>query len=245
MSDDESFIVQPSDPAEIIRLKDSAALSEFLKDPRSVIAGVLIETFSQGPGAFTEPLIRVGVAALTGRVLEQFANEIKYFREKGKIPDDWAEKPQGFQTWVELLNAIDQDLPDEERIGALKAMFFAVNRVNVTDGQRIVAYQLFQIAKKLNSNELLVLKAVYGLFHRESQFRNNHFRDWAQAVAKELGHSVLALIEIADKSLVDNQLLSPRQMSDYSGISSANWRLTDFGIEFCQNVERYQMDRKS
>jgi hypothetical protein len=36
MSDDESFIVKPSDPAEIIRLKDSAALSEFLKDSRSV-----------------------------------------------------------------------------------------------------------------------------------------------------------------------------------------------------------------
>jgi hypothetical protein len=246
MSDDEkSYIVKQRDPVEMIHLKDAAALSEFLKDPRSVIAGVLIDGFSHGPSTFTGPLIRVGVAALTGRALEQFANEIKGFREKGKIPDDWAEKPQGFQTWVELLRLIDEESPDEERLEALKAMFFAVNKVNATDGQKIVAYQLFQIAKKLNSNELLVMKAVYALFHKESQFRNNHFRDWAHAVSSSLGHSVLALIEIADKALVDNQLLSPRQMSDNSGISSTNCRLTELGIEFCNNIERYQLDKKS
>ncbi len=158
MSDDASYIVKRRDPAEIIQSRDSAALSEFLKDPRSIIAGVLIEGFSHGPSAFAEPLIRVGVAALTGRALEQFANEIKTLREKGKIPDDWAEKPQGFQTWVELLRVIDEESPDEERLEAMKAMFFAVNGVNKTDAERILAYQLFQVAKKLSSNDLLVLK---------------------------------------------------------------------------------------
>jgi|SRR5579859_3674379 len=245
MDDEQTFIINPRDPAEIIRFKDSAALSEFLKDPRSVIAGVLIEGFSHGPSAFTEPLIRVGVAALTGRALEQFANEIKGFREKGKIPDDWAEKPQGFQTWVELLRVIDEESPDEVRLEALKAMFFTVNRVNATDGQQVVAYQLFQIAKRLNSNELLVMKAVYALFLKESQFRNTHFSEWAQAVAGRLGHSVIGLIEVADKPLVDSQLLTGRYQSDLSAISSGNCRLTDLGLEFCKNIEQYQIDKKS
>jgi hypothetical protein len=245
MSDDESYIVKKRDPAEFIRSRDSAALSEFLKDPRSVIAGVLIEAFSRGPSALTEPLIRVGVAALTGRVLEQFANEMKGFREKGALPDDWAEKPQGFQTWVELLRIIDDECPDEQRLEAMKAMFFAVNKVNATDGQRIVAYQLFQIAKKLRSNELLVMKAVYALFLKESQFRNTHFRDWAQAVAGRLGHSVIGLIEVADKPLVDSQLLTARYQSDLSAISSGNCRLTDLGMEFCKNIEQYQIEKKS
>jgi len=236
--------VKPHDPVEIIQRKDNPALSEFLKAPLSVIAGALIEGFSDGPGAFKQPLIRVGVAALMGRAMEQFAQEIKTFQEKGKIPDDWAEKPKGYQTWVELLRVIDEESPDEERLDVMKAMFFAVNKVNVTDGQRIVAYQLFQIAKKLDSNELLVMKAIHESCLRDSQFRNDSFRDWAHAVASHLGHSVVALIEIADKTLVGNQLLSPRQLPDLSQISAPNWRLTDLGSEFCKNIERYQIDRK-
>jgi hypothetical protein len=244
MSDKNSFIIKPRDPSEIIRSQDSAALSEFLKDPPSLLAGALIEAFSHGPSALTGPLVRVGVSALKGRALQQFAKEIKDLREKGRLADDFAENKYGFQSWVELIQIIDDDTPDEDRLEALKAMFYAANTVNVTDGQQIVAYQLFQIAKKLNSNELLVMKAVYELFLKESQFRNSHFREWAQAVARHLGHAVIGLVEVADKTLVDNQLLSGRFHDDLSGISSTNCRLTELGIEFCKNIERYRLDAK-
>lgn len=246
MSDDkQSYIVKQRDPAEIIRSQDSAALTEFLKDPPSVIAGALIDAFSHGPSALTGPLVRIGVSALKGRALQQLAKEIKDLRERGKLADDFAERKYGFQTWVELLQIIDDDSPDEDRLEALKAMFYAANKVNATDGQQIVAYQLFQIAKKLNSNELLVMKAVYALFLKESQFRNTNFRDWAQAVAGGLGHSVIGLIEVADKPLVDSQLLTGRYHSDLSAISSGNCRLTDLGMDFCKNIQSYQIDKKS
>src|SRR5258708_6566184 len=160
MNEDESYIVKATDLAEIIRTKDGAALGQFLKDPKSAIAGALIQGLSDGSSAFKQPLIRIAVAALSGYAVEQFAKEIKAFQEKGKVPDDWAEKPRGFQTWVELLKVIDEDCPDEERLDALKAMFFAVNKVNASDAERITGYQLFQIAKKLSSNDLLILARV-------------------------------------------------------------------------------------
>lgn len=246
MSEDDSYLVKKRDLAEIIHSKDSAALSEFLKDPRSVIAGVLIEGFSHGPSAFTQPLIRVGVAALTGRALEQFAKEIRDFREKGRIPDDWAEKPKGYQTWVELLRVIDEENPDEERLNALKAMFFAVNRMNTADAERIVAYQLFQIAKKLTSGELLLLKAVNGIkddpaWHQGGTRKD--FKDWANAVGVKLGHSMVALIEHHETALIENNLLAPRVSEIRTAVATGNGRLTDLGIKFCENIECYQIDK--
>ena len=42
-------------------------------------------------------------------------------------------------------------------------MFLAANKVNASDAEKILGYQLFQIARRLTSNELLVLKATFQL----------------------------------------------------------------------------------
>ena len=82
--------------------------------------------------------------ALKAKLFEQLSREIKDLRDKGKIPDDFAEERNGFQSWVELMTIIDEESPDPERLAALKAMFYAVNKVNAEDSERILAYQLFQ-----------------------------------------------------------------------------------------------------
>lgn len=245
MSDDKNLIVKSRDLAEIIRREDSAALSEFLKDPPAVIAGALIEGFSHGPSALAGPLVRIGVSALKGRALQQFAKEIGDLREKGKLADDFAEKKYGFQTWVELLQIIDEDTPDEDRLEALKAMFYSANKVKAAEGEQILGYQLFQIAKRLSSNELLVLKAVYGM-NKQGKFVSGQigFREWTKIVSEDMGHRVAALVEHADRILTENQLLTERTLSG-AGVQSHGGRLTDLGISFCHNIERYQIDKKS
>src|SRR6266576_1531034 len=40
----------------------------------------------------------------------------------------------------------------------------SVNKVNPEDGQRVLAYQLFQISKKVTSGELLYLKTCYEMY---------------------------------------------------------------------------------
>ena len=101
------------------------------------------------------PAARIAQAALKGELFQQFAREINEIRAAGKIPDNFAVDDRGYQTWVELMTVIDNECPDAERMEAMKAMFFEVNRVrNATDAEKILAYQLFQISKRLTSGEL-------------------------------------------------------------------------------------------
>lgn len=127
---------------------------------------------------------------------------------------------------------------------------YIVNEVNAADAEQIVGYQLFQIAKKLTSNELLILRSAYAS-------RGNHlfmpntsipFKDWAEVLFGELGHRLQALIEHADDVLVGNKLLTRRFNMDsgFGGVVyPSNGRLTDLGIKFCESLERYEIAKKA
>jgi len=161
MSESESYIVKKRDLAEIIRLEDASALEEFLAQPLMAIAEA---TTALLPGSLLPAVGRIVQGALKGKIFEQVTGEVRQLREKGRIPDDFAAKKYGFKSWVELLAILDEEVPDEDRLDALKAMFYSVNKINVTDGERIANYQLFQIAKRLTSGQLLLLRASHERF---------------------------------------------------------------------------------
>src|SRR5690348_1270102 len=148
-----TVVVKKRDISEIIKLRDQEALEIFLNDPIPVISQALIDFMAQGPVALTGPAVRVVQGALKGKLLKQLAREVQDLQEKGKIDKNFEERKYGFQTWVELLTVIDEDTPDEDRLEALKAMFYSANKINATDADQILSYQLFQIAKRLTSNE--------------------------------------------------------------------------------------------
>ena len=81
--------------------------------------------------------------------LTDFGKEVSDWIRTGKIPEDFSGRPSGYQTWVELLQEIDSNPVDADRLKAMKAMFLAANEIKATDGQSVLAYQLFQIAKSL------------------------------------------------------------------------------------------------
>ena len=175
-----------------------------------------------------------------GKLFEQWAKEFRKLRDSGKIPDDFADKKYGFQTWVELMSIIDEDSPDADRLEALKAMFLAVNHVNVTDGEQIAAYHLWQITKNLSSGELLVLKTVYdslNLFGSDTTYAK-----WASVVARRMGHGVQGLVDLYEGKLTDLHLLSGRYRPDRNGIITLNGRLTDLGMKLCMNIKTYQTE---
>ena len=74
-----------------------------------------------------------------GKVFEQVQREFRQLREKGRIPDDFAAKKYGFGSWGELLITIDDNTPDEDRLEALKAMFYSINKISATDGLGIAS----------------------------------------------------------------------------------------------------------
>src|SRR6266566_2559984 len=190
---------------------------------------------------------RIVQAIFKAKLFQQVSREIKELREKGKIPDDFAEKPYGFDSWVELFRVIDEEAPNAEKLKAVKAMFYAVNRINVSDAERILNYQLFQIAKNLTSGELLLLKIIYeeyksGGFPRGAQHKS--LGEWAKRIAEKCGHKLGALVERDERALVNQGLISGHTNPGHPSamVNENNERLTDLGIRFCENIQRYEIE---
>jgi hypothetical protein len=240
MSDGESYIVKQRDLAEIIRLQDAGALEEFLDQPLTAIA----EATTALLPAYFAPVGRIVQGALKGKIFKQVQREVHQLREKGRIPDDFAAKKYGFKSWVELLTTIDEDIPDEDRLEALKAMFYAVNKFNATDGERVASYQLFQMAKRLTSGQLLLLKVAHERA-MEKAFKpeaNLGARGWLEVASRRLGHEIVGLVEQDERVLIQNGLLTGRHLPDDSGINDGNGRLTPLAFKFCEMIQTYHRD---
>ena len=221
MTDGESYIVKRRDHPDldqIILAENKDALAQFLDEPATAIAEAITGALAAGPKAWSASAGRLVQGALKAKLFEQFSRELKDFRDNGKIPTDFAEKKNGFQSWVELMTVIDEESPDPERLDAIKAMFYAVNKVNATDGEKILAYQLFQIAKKLTSGQLLYLKACFELYEHHPRDSTSQ-AEWFARIGAILGHQVSALLNLDDLALVEYGLLSPRKGADGSVIN--------------------------
>jgi hypothetical protein len=241
--DNESYIIKPKDPSAIVRLQDPSVIEQLLENPPAVLAELLAGWFSVGNGFMAAAGCRIAEAAFKGRVFEQFGREFKQLRDKGKIPDDFMKKKNGEKSWVELLTILDQEIPDDDRLEALNAMFYSVNKIGVTDGEKIANYQLFQIAKRLTSSQLLLLKVAYERA-TEKDFRpaNLGANAWLEIVAQGLGHGIIGLVEQDERVLIQNGLLTGRSYSDGSGINDGNGRLTSLAFKFCENLKTYRTD---
>jgi hypothetical protein len=246
MSGDESFIIRPKDPSAIVRLQDPTVIEQILESPPAVFAELVTGYMATGNGFWAGLGCRLVQAAFKAQVFEQFALEFKQLREAGTIPDDFKEKKYGFKTWSELMTILDEETPDEDRAEALKAMFFAVNKVNSTDAERILNYQLFQISKELTSGELLLLKAI-AEFNRKYPGGSPANSNFVREISKLLGHNVTALIRKDIRKLLATSLVASGSiLGDSTGPSDPTGAsVTDLGHRFIANLETYSVATKT
>jgi hypothetical protein len=240
MAKEHSLVVKRRDYSNIAKLNEPLIFEEILDDPATVIAETLTGFLGDGVRGTMASGGRMVHAILKGRAYQQWAAEFNRLRAAGRLAPDFAEKKYGFQTWVELMTIIDEEAPDADKLEALKAMFYAVNKVGASDGEHIAAYQLWQIAKSLSSGELFLLKLSYGV--RNTYPSDRSYEKWTQLMAKEAGHGVVGLIILHERKLIEFGLLSERTQNAEHGIQHQNARLTDLGIRFCQNVETYNLE---
>ena len=215
MKEETSIVQKPERPFEDMLLPENTdELARFMEGPSAAIAEAITGALALGPKGWAVMGGRIVQGILKAKLFQQVSKEIKELREKGKISDDYADEQKhkyGFKSWVEPLTIIDEDSPDADRLEALKAMFYCINKVNTSDGERIVSYQLFQIAKKLTSGQLLYLNACHRLYQKRNFSTGLQLptSQWLQKVGKELGHEVLGLLDQDDAALVDYGLLTP------------------------------------
>jgi len=246
MANDDTFILQKKEDLELtLRTQNADALSEFLDKPAMHIAETVTGALAEGMKGVAASAGRLVQGALKFQLLTQFGREINYFRERGKIRNDFAKDKYGFQSWVELISIIDSEAPDEDRLKAMKATFFAINQINQSDGEKIAAYQLFRIAKRLTSGQILILKAAYELSEGNTFPRGAMNTDvWLRKIAEHLGHGLVSLIEHEDKALTDYHLLNRRSVDGPgSGTDGTNARLTDLGLKLCGIIDDYEETR--
>jgi hypothetical protein len=250
MTDDKTSIVQkPREFSGDLLLPENAdELAKFMDEPLPAIAEAITGAFAAGPKAWMVMGGRIVQGILKGRLFQQVSREIRELRDKGRIPEDFADEKKykyGFKSWVELFTVIDEETPDADRLEALKAMFYSVNKMNATDGERTVAYQLFQITKKLTSGELLYLRACYDIYKIGDYKKGSGLSDsrqWFAKVGNKLGHQVIGLMDRDDLALAEYGLLTPRYHPDKSGINENDGHLSQLGIMLCRNVETYRLE---
>jgi len=229
------------------QLSDATSLQEFLEQPLPTIAAVVTGALASGRSEFILGAGRILQAALKGRLYKQIASEINSFREKGKLKDDYAETPVGFKSLQELIEFVDSEAPDDDRLKGVQAMFYAVNSSTTKENDRIVMYELFGLAKRLSGSQIRLIAVIFEA-SKDGTFRNKASViltvDWLSNMATRMGHTLVSLVELDERVLIDLNLISKRIYEDGSSVMAENARLTGLGVRFCQALSDYEEVKK-
>jgi hypothetical protein len=242
MEDDDqhSIVTVLRDYSDVAKLQEPGVLEAFLEHPLTSALETITGAFAVGGKGMGLAAGRFAQGIVKGKMYEQLASEIRVLRKAGKIPENLGETKHGLYTWAELMKIIDEECPDEDRLEAIKAMFYAVNKVRPADHKAILEYQLWQIAKSLNSGELLLLKAIL----ERGGTPVNHRRDWSAILAKDSGLQLGELVELQEVNLARMRLITEYRAGDSPQQFFDN-RLTQLGRQFCANIDIYKVDLKA
>jgi len=218
-------------------------LTQFLEQPLPKIAEAITGAFAVGSSGVISAGARVVQGALKGNFFKQFAREVNKLVEAGKIPEDYAEEKYAFKTLAELLKFIDEEDVDDDRLLAITAMFYAVNKnVDQSEGEQLLNYQLFKLCKKITASQLLLLRISHRFLLEKKYPHSSTISSadaWLQDISGAMGHAVLTLIRQDEHVLIDLGLLTKRAYNDGSGVTPMNARLTDLGIALCERLLEY------
>lgn len=243
---EQSYVLAERDYADIAHLDNTGVIERILSTSRTEATAYVLRLLESGVPRYALAGPKVAFTAMAIEALKDFSHEVLEWVKADKIPEDFSGRPSGYQTWVELLTEIDSNPTDTDRLKAMKAMFLASNRINVTDAESVLAYQLFQIAKKLNSGELLLLKAIdearnSGNWPHHSE--SSHASFWRSAIANKLGHGLAALVAQHERALVEYGLITPIYMSGQLELIREDFaRMSDLGMRFCANIDSYRLE---
>lgn len=165
-------------------------------------------------------------ALLKGEFLSQLIAEWNEYREKGKIKDDYQKTGQHFECLQEILDFLDNDVPDQTRFNAMKQIFLKAACEDETDRDSVIPQQFMKLCRKLSSGEIMVLGTVYRLISSDSNFPAMvHGGLVKNAVIEKSGLKYGELVDSYRKTLIDKSLLN----TDF-------W-LTPLGNDLCRFIE--------
>jgi len=233
-ADAQSLVLPPRDYSDIVKLGEENVLDQFLEHPLTASLEAITGAFAGGGKGLLVSAGRIAQGLVKGQNYEVLADEIRRLREAGKLPNNLGETKHGLHTWAELMKIIDDDPPDAERLEALKAAFYAVNKINSTDAERNRAYQLWQIAKELKSGDVILLKTM---FENIQNLDGTPGNQWHQRAAELSGLGLSELVILSEARLRDLQLTK-----ESGAVGGSIPLMTNLGRQVAQNIRSYQTD---
>lgn len=222
-------------------LSDKKSIETFVQDSTSNIVATITSILTTGKKEYILGLGRILQAGIKGRFLDQFSKELKELQEKGKVNEEWTQNHYARMSFIELMNFIDSEVPDEARVHAIKSLFFKCIRTETSESEAIILYQYMQIVKELSSSDLLIIKANYDITRQENITElNNRYviSSWLHEVAQSAGHGIKDLIECREQHLMDLKIISQRIHQDKSGFERTPYfRLTELGYNIYKIIE--------
>lgn len=179
-----------------------------------------------------------------GHFLEELKQTWDEYREKGRVKPDYQETDQCWDNLKEILEAIDQDMPDRIRFEAMKAVFINSAQEEFYDRNSLLPYEFMKITRRLSSCQILILSACYSLCKNndERNFENfTSYSKWANTIKDQARLEYREIVDFEEKGLVDAGLISGRKHGDGSGILSKNFRLTDLGLSICEFISKEEL----
>jgi hypothetical protein len=211
--------------------------------PTIYMAETLTGVLSSGLSDYKLSAGKIVQAAIKARLLTQLGREIEHYQKKGRIKEDYFATNNAQSSLLELLKFIDSDIPDEEVIKAMKSIFFSVVATDANEAQEYVGYQLLQVCKRLNSMDILVIRACYQIYLKNDERLGaikNH-GDWSNTISQNIGYGLPELVGLSDDKLVEMGILTSRQHGDKSGIRAGReFRLTNLGLKLCEHISGWE-----
>lgn len=232
----------------LINLNDPQSVINFLQAPSIKVAEFLTGMLASDACDLKLAAGRLVQASLKNKFLTQLGNEIKQYREKGRIKEDFFASHKEQASLNELLESIDGEIPDEERFRAMKSIFLYSITTDVSEDDKLLAYEFLKICRKVSSSELLILKACFDISNgnhhlniSKEVIQDMHSAtEWLSSISKHIGHNISALVELYEENLIKLSLISQRQHSDRSGIGKTKFfRLTTLGYKLCEFITKY------
>ena len=231
---------------ELIKIDDVKSLAEFLQQPTLKIAKFLTGILVSDSKDWKLSAGHLVQASIKSKLFTQLGKEIEGYINKGKLKEDYLNKPQNQQSLSDLLKFIDEESPDEDRFHAMKSLFMKSILIDSTDEEQFLSYHFMKLCKQLDSGDLLVIKAAFDIKNGKIApklsgvtiaLNNKGAHAWLNIISKQIGHGIVSLVEVHEDKLVNLKLISPRTAADNSGISDTGYyRLTDLGYKMCQFI---------
>jgi hypothetical protein len=168
--------------------------------------------------------------------IQEMIGDIDSLTQAGKIKKERLESYSARQTLIDILNIIEIDNLEEEKLLAIKKLFILSLQDEPGSKDEMLKKYFISICARMPLDSLMVLRAAWEIEMNDvvaKSIRRGLYR-WREEVAHRLGHGLLEYVETAEIFLETERLIA--KGSDQTGgwIGGVNdGRLTKTGHRLC------------